>query len=78
MTNMVLQGSKLLSIIDNPGDSKYSAEFSAMVPLADGCLMLVDASKDSIPGAASQQMKQLGKWNVEPVLSSTGLLRLSL
>ena len=75
---MVLQGSKLLSIIDIHGHTEYSAELSAMVPLADGCLMLVDASKDSIPGAASQQMKQIGKWNVEPVLSATGLLRLSL
>jgi elongation factor 2 len=65
---MVLDGNKLLHVCDVPGHVEYSAELTVMVPICDGALCVVDASKDSVPVAMSQQMKQIGKWNLDPVL----------
>jgi len=68
ITTLVLEGKQLLNIVDVPGHVEYSAEFSVMVPIADGALVMADASKDALPVATGQQMKQLGKWGVMPVL----------
>lgn len=57
----------IMHFADVPGHVEYSAEFSVIVPIVDGALIVVDGSKDSLPVATGQQIKQLGQWLVEPV-----------
>lgn len=69
VTSIVLEDPNvLLNVVDTPGHSDYSAELSAVMPLGDGALVVVDGSGGGLAAQTSRQVKELVNWALEPVL----------
>lgn len=69
VTSIVMKDPEmLLNVVDTPGHSDYSAELSAMMPLGDGALLVVDGSGGGMAAQTTRQIKEIVSWSVEPVL----------
>jgi len=67
VTSMVV-GEMLLNVADTPGHAEYSAEFSAMLPICDGALVVVDGSGGGMAASTYGQMKEVINWGIQPVV----------